>query len=138
MEVALAAPTGKAAARMRAAVSTEVDRLAGGRDADAGPGGPWSGTGATTVHRLLGWRPGTRFRHDRRNPLPHDLVVVDETSMVALPLMAKLLDAMRPEARLVLVGDPFQLASIEAGTVMGDVVGPAGQPGSALRGVGGG
>ena len=135
LEVALAAPTGKAAARMRAAVSTEVDRLAGGRDADAGPGGPWSGTGATTVHRLLGWRPGTRFRHDRRNPLPHDLVVVDETSMVALPLMAKLLDAMRPEARLVLVGDPFQLASIEAGTVMGDVVGPAGQPGSSARGV---
>jgi exodeoxyribonuclease V alpha subunit len=128
LEVALAAPTGKAAARMRAAVSDEVESLVGGPDTAEGTRGPSFDAGATTVHRLLGWRPGTRFRHHRDNPLPHDLVIVDETSMVALPLMAKLLDAMRPEARLVLVGDPFQLASIEAGTVMGDVVGPAGGP----------
>ena len=56
-------------------------------------------------------------------PAPHDLVIIDETSMVSLPLLARLLDAVRPKARLVLVGDPFQLASIEAGTVMGDLVG---------------
>ncbi|OWY60738.1 hypothetical protein B7486_67565, partial [cyanobacterium TDX16] len=82
---------------------------------------------ATTVHRLLGWAPGTggRFRHDHDQPLPHDLVVVDETSMVSLPLLARLLDAVRHDARLVLVGDPNQLVSVDAGTVMADVVGPA-------------
>ena len=76
-------------------------------------------------------RTRTSFRHDRTDPLVHDLVVVDETSMVSLPLLARLLDAVRPEARLVLVGDPFQLASIEAGTVMGDLVGPEPDDGSA-------
>jgi exodeoxyribonuclease V alpha subunit len=78
----------------------------------------------TTVHSLLGWKDRTHFRHGRSDPLPHDLVVIDETSMLSLPLTAKLLDAVRPDARLVLVGDPFQLASIEAGTVMSDLVGP--------------
>ena len=79
---------------------------------------------ATTVHRLLGWRPGTttRFRHDRLRRLPHDVVVVDESSMVSLSLMARLLEALRPTARLVLVGDPDQLASVEAGAVLGDLV----------------
>ena len=134
LQVALAAPTGKAAARMTEAVRAAVDEIqaesvAAGRD----PLPPefddlLRSTEATTLHRLLGRAPGTRFRHDRSNPLPHDLVVVDETSMVALPLMARLLDAVRPEARLVLVGDPFQLASVEAGTVLGDVVGPALDP----------
>jgi exodeoxyribonuclease V alpha subunit len=80
-----------------------------------------------TLHRLLGWQPGNRarFRHDRRNRLPHGVVVVDETSMVALTMMARLLEAVRPAARLVLVGDPDQLASVEAGAVLGDIVGPA-------------
>src|SRR5439155_5740662 len=75
-------------------------------------------------HRLLGWRPGThsRFRHHRRNRLPHDVVIVDETSMVSLSRMARLVEAVRPEARLILVGDPAQLASIEAGAVLGDIV----------------
>jgi exodeoxyribonuclease V alpha subunit len=63
-------------------------------------------------------------RYDRFNQLPHDLVVVDETSMVSLPLMARLLDAVRPDATLVLVGDPYQLASVEAGAVLGEIVGP--------------
>src|SRR5207302_1159167 len=78
-------------------------------------------------HRLLGWQPGnrSRFRHHRGNRLPHDVVVVDETSMVSLSQMAKLVEAVRPEARLVLVGDPQQLASVEAGAVLGDIVGPA-------------
>ena len=63
---------------------------------------------ASTLHRLLGWRPGShsRFRHNRGNRLPHDVVIVDETSMVSLSLMARLVEAVRPEARLVLVGDP--------------------------------
>src|SRR6185437_15723812 len=59
------------------------------------------------------------------NHLPHDVVIVDETSMVSLSLMASLVDALRPDARLVLVGDPGQLASIEAGAVLADIVGPA-------------
>ena len=82
---------------------------------------------AVTLHRLLGWRPGShsRFRHDRHNHLPHDVIVIDETSMVPLERMARLLEAVRPGARLILVGDPGQLASIEAGAVLGDIVGPA-------------
>src|SRR5205823_9157834 len=78
-------------------------------------------------HRLLGWRPGSysRFRHHRLNRLPHDVVIVDETSMVSLSLMARLLEAIRNDARLILVGDPGQLVSIEAGAVLGDIVGPA-------------
>ncbi|MCB9371508.1 MAG: AAA family ATPase [Microthrixaceae bacterium] len=64
-------------------------------------------TPTSTLHRLLGWRPDhrSRFRHDRANQLPHNVVIVDECSMVGLSLMARLLDAVRPTARLVLVGD---------------------------------
>ena len=77
-----------------------------------------------TVHRLLGWRPdsGNRFRRDRGNPLPHDIVVVDEASMLSLTLTARLLEALRPTTRLLLVGDPDQLASVEAGAVLADLV----------------
>jgi exodeoxyribonuclease V alpha subunit len=77
-----------------------------------------------TLHRLLGWRPGSasRFRHDAGNRLPYDLVVVDESSMVSLTLMARLLDALRPDARLLLVGDPDQLTSVDAGAVLADLV----------------
>jgi exodeoxyribonuclease V alpha subunit len=127
-DVALAAPTGKAAARMTEAVHDEV-AAAGvtGRVADQ-----LLATEASTVHRLLGWTPGAEFRHHERNPLPHDLVVVDETSMVSLPLMARLLAAVRTDATLVLVGDPYQLASVEAGAVLGEIVGPTpGEPGTA-------
>jgi exodeoxyribonuclease V alpha subunit len=119
LDVALAAPTGKAAARMTAAVHEEL--------AAAGATGTVAArlaeTEASTLHRLLGWSGGTRYRHDARNPLPHDLVVVDETSMTSLPLTARLLAAVRPEAALVLVGDPHQLASVEAGAVLGEIVG---------------
>jgi exodeoxyribonuclease V alpha subunit len=85
------------------------------------------GLRASTLHRLLGWRPGShsRFAHDRANRLPHDVVIVDETSMVSLWLMARLVEAVRAEARLVLVGDPGQLTSIEAGVVLGDIVSAA-------------
>jgi exodeoxyribonuclease V alpha subunit len=83
--------------------------------------------GASTVHRLLGRHPASanRFRHNRDNQLPHDVVIVDETSMMSLPLMARLLEAVRKDARLVLLGDQEQLASVEAGAVLGDIVGPA-------------
>jgi exodeoxyribonuclease V alpha subunit len=119
--VALAAPTGKAAARLQEAVWAELEVLGRQSPADSDRVGR---PPASTVHRLLGWKPGsrTRFRHDRDNRLPHDLVVVDETSMVPLTLMSRLLEALRPQARLVLVGDPDQLASVEAGAVLGDLV----------------
>src|SRR5205823_7450221 len=86
---------------------------------------------ASTLHRLLGWRPdsNSRFRHHRGQRLPHDVVIVDETSMVSLSLMARLVEATRPDARLVIVGDPGQLASIEAGAVLGDIVGDGTRPG---------
>ena len=116
--IALAAPTGKAAARLQEAVRVEVENLAAVDRARV------SGLQAVTLHRLLGFRPGTsaRFKHHRGNRLPHDVVVVDETSMVSLTLMARLLEAVRPETRLFLVGDPDQLASVEAGAVLADLV----------------
>jgi exodeoxyribonuclease V alpha subunit len=116
--VALAAPTGKAAARLHEAVSDEFAALAT-KGIQLPPAPP-----ASTLHRLLGWRPDshTRFRFDKGNHLPFDLVVVDETSMVSLTLMSRLLEATRPDAQLVLVGDPDQLASVEAGAVLGDLV----------------
>jgi exodeoxyribonuclease V alpha subunit len=123
-EFALAAPTGKAAARMTEAVHAAVAETEAAGIVDATVGARLRGTEATTIHRLLGARPGGGFARDRHRPLPHDLVIVDETSMVALPLMARLLDAVRPDARVVFVGDPDQLASVEAGTVLGDLVGP--------------
>ncbi len=121
--IALAAPTGKAAARLQEAVHAEALRL----EIDQRLREQLLGLQATTLHRLLGWRPASnsRFRHDRNQRLPHDVVVVDETSMVSLSLMARLIEALRSAARLVLVGDPGQLASIEAGAVLGDIVGPA-------------
>ncbi|MGI8429001.1 MAG: exodeoxyribonuclease V subunit alpha [Solirubrobacteraceae bacterium] len=121
--VALAAPTGKAAARLAEAVHTEAARL----DVDEAIRTRLLELDASTLHRLLGWKPGThsRFRHDRGNRLPYDVVIVDETSMVSLSLMARLTEAVRREARLILVGDPGQLTSIEAGAVLGDIVGPA-------------
>ena len=120
--VALTAPTGKAAARLEEAVHTEAATMA----VDEEVRGRLRALPASTLHRLLGWRPDSRsrFRHDRDNRLPHDVVVVDETSMVSLSLMAKLVEAVRTDARLVLVGDPDQLASVEAGAVLGDIVGP--------------
>lgn len=116
--MALAAPTGKAAARLQDAVHAEVGRLAVLDQRRL------SGLQATTLHRLLGSRPNTssRFRHHRDNRLPHDVIVVDETSMVSLTMMARLLEAVRPDARLVFVGDPDQLASVDAGAVLADLV----------------
>jgi exodeoxyribonuclease V alpha subunit len=123
--VALAAPTGKAAQRLEEAVHHEAASLDVAEDVRA----ELLASTASTIHRLLGWRPdsNSRFRHHRQNKLPHDVVIVDETSMVSLSLMARLVEAVRPGARLVLVGDPGQLTSIEAGAVLGDVVGPATQ-----------
>ncbi|WP_396917037.1 exodeoxyribonuclease V subunit alpha [Mycolicibacterium sp.] len=130
LRIALAAPTGKAAARLQQAVQLEVDRL------DLIDRRRLAGLQATTLHRLLGARPDTssRFRHHRANRLPHDVIVVDETSMVSLTMMARLLEAVRPQTRLILVGDPDQLASVEAGAVLADLVDGLGERGvAALR-----
>jgi len=118
--VALAAPTGKAAARLQEAVHAETVKL----PVDSQTRALLMGLRASTLHRLLGYRPDShsRFSHDRGNRLPHDVVIVDETSMVSLWQMARLVEAVRPEARLILVGDPGQLASIEAGVVLDDIV----------------
>jgi exodeoxyribonuclease V alpha subunit len=120
LRIALTAPTGKAAARLQEAVE-EAQRQQRFTDEDRARLG---GLTASTLHRLLGWRPGssTRFAHHRGNRLPHDLIVVDETSMVSLTMMARLVEAARPDARLILVGDPDQLASVEAGAVLADLV----------------
>jgi exodeoxyribonuclease V alpha subunit len=118
VRIALAAPTGKAAARLTEAVAGEVAKL------PATDRARLSGLEAVTLHRLLGTRPDTsmRFRHHRGNRLPYDVVVVDETSMVSLTMMARLLEAVRPQTRLILVGDPDQLTSVEAGAVLADLV----------------
>ncbi|MGH2893150.1 MAG: exodeoxyribonuclease V subunit alpha, partial [Solirubrobacteraceae bacterium] len=119
--VALAAPTGKAAARLQESVHAEAATL----NVEDRIREELLALRASTVHRLLGWRPGSasRFRHNRNQRLAHDVVIVDETSMVSLSLMARLIEALRSGARLILVGDPGQLASIEAGAVLGDIVG---------------
>ncbi|MGO9900814.1 MAG: exodeoxyribonuclease V subunit alpha [Solirubrobacteraceae bacterium] len=121
--IALAAPTGKAAARLGQAVHDQATRL----DVDPDTRAALLATGPQTLHRLLGSRPAShgRFRHNHLNRLPHDVVIVDETSMVSLTQMARLLEALGDDARLILIGDPDQLSSIEAGAVLGDIAGPA-------------
>ena len=117
LRIRLAAPTGKAAARLTESISQQVRSL---QVPDAVR--EKIPTEVTTVHRLLGSRPGTRhFRHHAGNLLPLDVLVVDEASMIDLEMMANLLDALPPHARLVLLGDKDQLASVEAGAVLGDL-----------------
>jgi len=122
--IALAAPTGKAAARLEEAVRAATAQL------DLEDQRRLGELSASTLHRLLGWLPSnrSRFRHDATNQLPHDVVIVDEMSMVSLTMMARLLDAVRPSARLVLVGDPDQLSSVEAGAVLADIARAPGRP----------
>ncbi|MDW7748527.1 exodeoxyribonuclease V subunit alpha [Halomonas sp.] len=130
LRIRLAAPTGKAAARLNESIAGQVSGLdltalapllAGAED-DTARLRQAIPTEVTTLHRLLGSRPDTRhFRHNTRHPLPLDVLVVDEASMVDVEMMAALLDALPPRARLVLLGDKDQLASVEAGSVLGDL-----------------
>jgi exodeoxyribonuclease V alpha subunit len=125
LRVALAAPTGKAAARLKQSIDNALTSLqeqvpeGSGLDlntliARMGP--------ARTLHSLLGARPDTRqFRHHAANPLDVDVLIVDEASMVHLEMMDALLQALPATARLVLLGDKDQLASVEAGAVLGDL-----------------
>ena len=123
LKVALAAPTGKAAARLRQSIDQALaelgPRLASHIDL---PTLAQTLGAASTVHALLGAQRHSRaFRHHAQAPLDVDVLIVDETSMIHLELMAALLDALPPHARLVLLGDKDQLASVEAGSVLGDL-----------------
>ncbi|MDO6593846.1 exodeoxyribonuclease V subunit alpha [Neptuniibacter sp. 1_MG-2023] len=115
--IQLAAPTGKAAARLAESISSAKHKL------DLEPQLKAEiPSEASTLHRLLGVIPNSiRFRHDAENPLHLDLLVLDEASMVDLPMMSRLLRALPASARLVLLGDRDQLASVEAGSVLGDI-----------------
>lgn len=136
LRIALAAPTGKAAARLEESIRAVVDEA----EQSVPPGevpSPLAGDDmahvrralrsleATTIHRMLGSWPDVRqrFRHDAAQPLEFDVVVIDEMSMVAAPLMARLCEALGATTRLVLVGDPGQLESVEQGAVLVDIVG---------------
>ena len=117
LRIRLAAPTGKAAARLTESIGEQVQQL----DVETAVRDTIP-TEVTTLHRLLGTRPDSRhFRHHADNPLHADLVVVDEASMIDMDMMASLLEALSPHTRLILLGDKDQLASVEAGAVMGDL-----------------
>ncbi|MFM9433961.1 exodeoxyribonuclease V alpha subunit [Janthinobacterium sp. CG_23.3] len=124
LRIALAAPTGKAAARLKQSIDKALDSLAakvGGELPELKELAQRMGA-ARTLHSLLGARPDTRaFQHHAGNPLDVDVLIVDEASMVHLEMMASLLDALPPGAILVLLGDKDQLASVEAGAVLGDL-----------------
>lgn len=123
LRVALAAPTGKAAARLKQSIDDALTRLPVPADAGLDLNALIARMGpARTLHSLLGARPDTRqFRHHAANPLDVDVLIVDEASMVHLEMMDALLQALPPTARLILLGDKDQLASVEAGAVLGDL-----------------
>ena len=117
LRIALAAPTGKAAARLSEAIVAGLETLP--IDDAARARAPRAGR---TLHRLLGYQPwNDRFGHDADRPLAEDVVVVDEASMVDLLTMDALFAALRPTARIILLGDPDQLASVDTGHVLGDL-----------------
>jgi len=124
LRVALAAPTGKAAARLKQSIDAALEGLQerlGEATPDLHAFIQRMGA-ARTLHALLGARPDTRqFRHHAAHPLDVDVLIVDEASMVHLEMMAALLDALPASARVVLLGDKDQLASVEAGAVLGDL-----------------
>ncbi|WP_329740506.1 exodeoxyribonuclease V subunit alpha [Dyella sp. A6] len=117
LRIRLAAPTGKAAARLNASIAAQLEQL-NVSDAVRASISPR----VDTLHRLLGARSGSRrYRHHRAQPLHLDVLVVDEASMIDLEMIAAVLDALPPHARLVLLGDKDQLSSVEAGAVLGDL-----------------
>lgn len=120
LKVALAAPTGKAAARMNESIRKFAEDA--GNELDQAIQTKLTGLKAQTIHRLLGFVPDSVFfRHDEKNRLPYDVLIVDECSMVDGAMMAKLLNAVDDSTVLYLLGDKDQLASVEAGSVFGDL-----------------
>jgi exodeoxyribonuclease V alpha subunit len=114
LRVALAAPTGKAAQRMQEALLSRAAALPPALVARLP-------TRASTLHRLLGAGGGGQFRYRRGKPLPYDAIVVDEASMIDVAMGARLLDAIAPHARLIMLGDKDQLAAVEAGAVFAEL-----------------
>lgn len=118
LEVALAAPTGKAAMRLSESIGSSLNRMKLPEEIKAA-----IPSQAKTLHRLLGFRRHSpQFKHSAQNPMGWDIVVVDEASMVDLAMMSKLVDALKPGSRLLLLGDKDQLASVESGAVLGDFI----------------
>ncbi len=123
-QIAVAAPTGKAAARVQDEIRKAKSQLQCAETTKA-----QLPERAMTIHRLLGAsRDGTSFRFSRANPLPFDVVAIDEAGMVDLALMARLVDALAPNAKLILLGDKDQLASVEPGAVLGDICAGLAEP----------
>lgn len=116
LKVALAAPTGKAAARMAESIKSSSDKLPDNiRE-------KFNALSPSTIHRLLGnIRNSIYFKHNRENPLPYNVIIIDESSMIDVALFAKLSEAISPESKLILLGDKNQLASVEAGSLFGDL-----------------
>ena len=118
LHIALAAPTGKAAMRLQESIGQSKQSLNCEEALKQ-----LIPEEVTTLHRLLGSKPppSPYFKHNNDNPLPYDVIVIDEASMVDLALMSKLVDALKQNARLILLGDKDQLASIESGSVLADL-----------------
>jgi len=122
--IALAAPTGLAAKRMDRALRSAVRYGIGEGNISPEMETHVNGLKKLTIHKLLKFNPSSRiqWRHNKTNRMPYDYVIVDEVSMMPLSMMARLIEALKDDARLMLVGDPFQLASVDAGTVLADIV----------------
>ncbi len=119
LRVVLAAPTGKAAARMMESLKGAKERIPGLSKTIKDK---YDNIESGTLHRLLGYIQGTHyFKHNAENQLDFDVVIVDESSMIAVSMMAKLLDAVKASSKIIFLGDKDQLASVEAGSVFGDI-----------------
>ncbi|MBW1635746.1 MAG: exodeoxyribonuclease V subunit alpha [Deltaproteobacteria bacterium] len=118
LRIGLAAPTGKAAMRLQLSVGSSFETISLPEEIRSALPGE-----AKTLHRLLGARRNSpRFNHNGDNPMSWDVVIVDEASMIDLALMSKLVDALKPGSRLILVGDKDQLSSVESGSVLADCI----------------
>lgn len=123
LRVAISAPTAKASRQVTASVKRSIESTSNPFPKAHIEQIKIATKISSTIHRLLGWTPISRgrFKHNKTNYLPYDVVIVDEVSMVSLPLMARLLEALDPKTQLILVGDPQQLKSIEAGSILPDI-----------------
>lgn len=120
LKVALAAPTGKAAARMGESLKNATTNAQIGMSAAIQKG--FETIAPSTIHRLLGYQPKSiYFKHDVNNPVNYDVVIIDESSMIDVALFAKLFSVLGSETKVILLGDKDQLASVEAGSLFGDL-----------------
>ena len=121
-KIALAAPTGKAAQRVNDSIVASVKSFAENNWLTDSIASRLGSLKAKTIHRLLGSiHLSPSFRHNRENLLDYDIVVVDEASMIDLPLLARLFEALRADTKVILLGDQYQLASVGAGSILGDI-----------------